>query len=327
METSDNLISVIVPTYNAERTLSRCVDSILAQTEVCFEIILVDDGSTDSSNIICASYARRFDAVKLISQENLGITAARNAGLDAARGNYIAFVDSDDYIERGFLKRLLSAAEQFDADVCCCGFKKILENNTVEYSIAGEAHEVHPFMYLQDTLFSSLAGYVWNRLYRRSTVGSLRFTDSSVGPLAEDLLFNCALWGSIRRVVYVDGCRYCYVYRKDSLSHDPAAGIKDGVWALEAITSDVRELLPNQEDINELMRAREAQNAFNELLAVSGLHEYDWIRPRLISLIKRNFTSYCRFERSILKRVAYRVLPLLPPAMLGYIARSAGIQR
>ena len=95
----EKLLSVIVPVYNVENYLSRCVDSILSQSGVTLEVLLVDDGSTDASGKICDSYAARDDRVKVIHKENGGLSSARNTGLDRASGDYVTFVDSDDYLE------------------------------------------------------------------------------------------------------------------------------------------------------------------------------------------------------------------------------------
>ncbi len=326
MNRSDILISVVVPVYNAEKTLVRCLNSILAQADARLEVILVDDGSQDASGEICQSYAASYSEVTLISQTNRGISEARNAGLNIARGEYISFIDSDDYVLPGFFSNLLTVAKSYDADVCCCGFTKVLNGKNVRYSLADEPCLVPPFDYLRDMLFGSLAGYAWNRLYRKRALDSLHFEDSSVGALAEDLLFNCALWNLIERVVYAPSCLYCYVVRDGSLSNAHHAGIKDGIWLLDAITSDVKKMLPKSREVSDLLNARDAQNAFNELLVVSGIREYDWIRPRLISMVRDNYSAYCRFEKSIIKRIAYRLLPLLPSPVLGAIAKIAGLR-
>lgn len=323
MELSEDLISVIVPVYNVEETLERCLDSILDQDGVTLEVILVDDGSTDSCNQICVQYAEKYDEVSMVRQENGGLSAARNTGLEIATGTYVVFIDSDDYILPGMFAELLHAAKHYDADICCCGFTKVRDGNLNEYSLTSELREVQPFEYLRDMLFMPLAGYVWNRFYKRSLIGFHRFVKSPT----EDLLFNCELWGAINRVAYTPGSPYCYVFRSDSLSHSSYADIRDGVWAHDVIMRDVRKRFPDRRDVKDLLSARDAQSAFNELLLVSGIPEYDWIRPRLISMIHDNLPQYLAHERSAVKRIAYRVLPELPASWLGAIARLGGIQR
>lgn len=114
------LISVIIPVYNVEQYLRRCLDSVVAQTYQNLEIICVDDGSVDHSGKICDQYAARDARIKVIHQENQGLSAARNRGLDAAEGEYIAFVDSDDYILEDMYKKMLDKLLDYNVDLCVC---------------------------------------------------------------------------------------------------------------------------------------------------------------------------------------------------------------
>ena len=114
------LISVIIPVYNVEKYLRRCLDSVIAQTYQNLEIICVDDGSIDDSGKICDQYAVRDARIKVIHQENQGLSAARNRGLDAAEGEYIAFVDSDDYILEDMYKKMLDKLLDYSVDLCVC---------------------------------------------------------------------------------------------------------------------------------------------------------------------------------------------------------------
>ena len=114
------LISVIIPVYNVEKYLHRCLDSVIAQTYQNIEIICVDDGSIDESGRICNQYAVRDARIKVIHQENQGLSAARNRGLDAAEGEYIAFVDSDDYILEDMYKKMLDKLLNYNVDLCVC---------------------------------------------------------------------------------------------------------------------------------------------------------------------------------------------------------------
>ncbi len=121
MESSNYKISVIVPVYNVEQYLKRCVDSILAQTENRLEIILVDDGSTDCSGAICDAYASQYEQIRVCHKENGGLTSAWKAGLALAIGEYTGFVDSDDWIDPDMYERMLALAEREEADVTVCG--------------------------------------------------------------------------------------------------------------------------------------------------------------------------------------------------------------
>lgn len=121
MENSNCKLSVIVPVYNVERYLKRCVDSLLAQTEENLEIILVDDGSTDRSGALCDEYAQRESRIRVHHKENGGLTSAWKAGMELAQGNYVGFVDSDDWIDKEMYERMLKMAQREDADMVVCG--------------------------------------------------------------------------------------------------------------------------------------------------------------------------------------------------------------
>lgn len=126
------LISVIVPVYNVEQYIHQCVDSILSQTYKNLEIILVDDGSPDNCPAICDGYARNDDRVKIIHQENGGLSAARNSALDLCTGEYIAFVDSDDWIESNAYEEMMSEMQKKDLDVVFCGVNVITADGAIK---------------------------------------------------------------------------------------------------------------------------------------------------------------------------------------------------
>ena len=127
-------ISVIVPVYNTEKYLKRCIDSILAQSYSDFELLLIDDGSTDASPAICDEYATNDSRVRVFHKPNGGVSSARNLGLDNARGEWIAFVDSDDWIESEMLYLFISKAEKTDSDIVFCNHKCIMVNVSYKYS-------------------------------------------------------------------------------------------------------------------------------------------------------------------------------------------------
>ena len=134
-------ISVIIPVYKAENYLCHCIDSILGQSFVDFELILVDDGSPDGSGAICDEYAKKDDRIRVIHQKNRGVSSARNAGLDAARGNWVTFIDSDDYVKKEFLEHLYEC----EYDLIIGGYEQSenLEGTTKKvYFASYEIHEM-----------------------------------------------------------------------------------------------------------------------------------------------------------------------------------------
>jgi glycosyltransferase involved in cell wall biosynthesis len=221
-------ISIIVPIYNVEEFLNKCINSILAQTFKNFELILVNDGSTDRSGEICNYYAEKDHRITVIHKENGGVSSARNIGINLAIGKYIAFVDPDDTIESQMYEELLKAAKKHNADVVVCPIKSI---NTKNLSVSVSSiwrdvnnpltkkiieNELIPSI-LIDKNYSLVSSV--NKLYRKSIVNLINLTFEEHKDHSEDARFNFTLLTSINRLVYVDKPLYNYYIRnRDSLS-------------------------------------------------------------------------------------------------------------
>lgn len=182
-------LSVIVPVYKVEPYLRRCIDSILAQTFRDFELILIDDGSPDNCGVICDEYAAKDSRIRVIHQANQGVSAARNAGLDIARGTYLGFVDSDDWIEPEMYETMLATAKEKQVDVVVCGINYCEENGTfIRSDLKSEG------MYINEQMMASLYGMpnplgggCCNKLFHTQIVNEKRFRQKIA--MAEDWLF------------------------------------------------------------------------------------------------------------------------------------------
>lgn len=179
-------ISVIVPVYKVENYLNRCVDSILCQTFSDLEIILVDDGSPDNCGIICDEYARQDERIKVIHKRNGGLSSARNAGLDIASGDYIGFVDSDDWIHPQMYEILYSNAVKSNVNIITCRYKKASDINDSENKNFDIEHNVRTyekdeiFNDFFDTFYRDIFPTVWNKLYKREIFQNLRFENGRI---------------------------------------------------------------------------------------------------------------------------------------------------
>ena len=166
-----DLISVIIPVYKVEKYLCRCVDSVLEQTYTNMEIILVDDGSPDNCPVMCDEYARQDSRVKVIHQENAGLSGARNAGIDMAQGQWLAFVDSDDYLAADFLERLYQACVDTGSSLSVCRWEYVRGETIPEHG-TGETRvytgrEMLANLYVPDGAYFVVA---WNKLYRKEWI-------------------------------------------------------------------------------------------------------------------------------------------------------------
>ena len=308
-------VSVVVPVFNAESSLSKCVNSIVGQQGVEVEVVLVDDKSVDGSLERCRAFASRLDNVTVIAlEENKGPSAARNAGLEVAHGDFVAFVDSDDYIDPGMLSQMVAAASDFDVSLVCCGVTREIEGQKRREPIATEPSVVDAMKYLEDMLFSPLAGYLCNRLYSRALLTGLRLDESL--RFSEDLVFNCSVWNRIASVAYIPQCPYVYVENQASLTMHKDAFIVDGSWAFSSVIPLLRAALPKDPPVESLLFKREMKYAFYGIRYLSGSDEHAGVRKELMDACKKAWPDYRSLEPSLAMRVLDWVTLHMPEALL-----------
>ena len=216
------IITIIVPVYNTEQYLTKCLDSIVSQTFTDFEVLLIDDGSTDGSGKICERYSRFDNRFITIHQLNQGVSASRNNGLQQARGKYIAFVDSDDCIHPQMLELLYETIRQGDYDFSMARYQSVVDNEQILFQdiVSPRLRELSP----QEAI-CGLFGYsgedvkymvCWNKLYDKRLLETVRFSKFKV---SEDLLFNVEVFGKVRKAVEAECNLYYYVQHNTSVSH------------------------------------------------------------------------------------------------------------
>ena len=209
-------ISVIVPVYNVEQYLERCVDSIINQTYTNLEIILVNDGSTDNSGKLCDELAKKDERIRVIHKENGGLSDARNRGIDEAESDLVGFIDSDDYIDSDMYEVLLKNLNNTDADLSMCALYDVY-NNTPEAQVANKetwelSSEQAIKMVMEAKILSVTAV---NKLYRKSLFSDLKF---EVGKIAEDSCIMVKLLDKCKKIVATNEKKYYYVHRENSIT-------------------------------------------------------------------------------------------------------------
>jgi len=227
------VISIIVPIYNVEKYLPRCLDSVLAQTFTDFECILVDDGSPDNCPAICDEYASRDNRIIVIHQENKGVAIARDRGLKKAQGEFVHFVDSDDWIESDALELLYKKQQETDSDLVLGGFYRIYKQYSETYIYPEISNNVLPILY-----YLSGPSCMWGKLYRKSLFENYLLVEANT---AEDLTCNVQIFSKIRveKLQKIDSIIYNYdctsygitsqrKYNYKSYSEDPC--IKCYLW-------------------------------------------------------------------------------------------------
>lgn len=235
-------ISVIVPIYKVEQYLNRCIDSIINQTYTNLEIILVDDGSPDNCPKICDEYAKKDDRIKVIHKENGGLSDARNVGLDIASGNYIAFVDSDDYIELNMLESMMNDLIKNNVDLVVCNIRYILgDKKNVKYNENDRILNKYEAMeeYIKDGIIQAVA---WNKLYKRNIIGNMRY---KVGKTNEDEFFTYKVINNAEKIYYNSNAFYNYLQRENSITGRYSIKRLDGVEACYERLNFVKDKYPS----------------------------------------------------------------------------------
>lgn len=213
-------VSVIVPVYQAQDTLGRCVDSILKQSFKDLELILVDDGSRDHSPAICDLYARRDGRVRVIHKENSGVSDTRNRGIAEAIGEYIQFVDSDDWLSPDATEQMVTTAKRYQADLVVADFFRVSGNLVAKKHREMPENPLSCKQYAQMMMkdpASFYIGVLWNKLYRREIIAQQKMKMNPELRICEDLLFNLEYLRFVKTAATVDVPVYYYVRTANSL--------------------------------------------------------------------------------------------------------------
>lgn len=218
-------ISIIVPVYKVEPYIHKCVDSILNQTFKDFELILVDDGSPDNCGKICDEYGQKDNRVIVIHKANEGISSARNAGLDIARGEYIGFVDSDDYIEKDMYEKLYKCSNSNNADISIIGVKEVNELGSVLYEYIPNKIDFCEIL---------KRAHTWNKLFKKKLFFENNFFFIE-NKYYEDLELIPKLFIKANKVCSVNDIAYMYLQREGSTTRERDEKILDMLWAYKEI--------------------------------------------------------------------------------------------
>lgn len=271
------IVSIIVPIYNTEKYLRKCVDSILKQTYENLEVILVNDGSPDNSLEICREYERLDSRVKVINKKNGGLSSARNAGLEICTGKYITFVDSDDYLEKNAIKHLIENIKEGDADIAYI-HEIIVDEEYDEKQINLDEH-IKTIYYSRNFLSAicerKVNCAVWGKLFKRELFDVLRFNETR---LNEDfLLFSEMLLEKEVKIIEDTYNGYYYLERINSISRQGfSKSLKDAVYN----TIEMKEL---------------AKKQCNSLVPYYGAYAAYQARTALITMTENQYNSECEF--------------------------------
>lgn len=284
-------ISVIVPVYNVERYIERCIESLLNQTYINLEIILVDDGSTDKSPEICDLYSKKFENLKVIHKENGGQSSARNMGLTVSTGSYIGFVDSDDWVSPIMFEYLYKILIESDSDISdIMGF---YAEKPVELEQPNEELKIYEgknilLNYLYSGIAESVGQYaVWRKLYRRELFESIRFEE---GRINEDILINYQLLQKSKRLVRSNKLLYYYFQNNESTTRN---GLKRKDFDLLYICKKVVEMSSDDDELRYYAEIKLSRSYFSLLakIAYYGFKDEDIDKRRTIKELTLNLRN------------------------------------
>ena len=318
------MLTLSIPVYNMEQYLPRCMETMLAQTCQDFEILLVDDGSTDNSGQMCDDYAAKHsDFIRVVHKENGGLSSARNAGIDAAKGKYIIFPDPDDWVEPDYVEKLLEYRQQFDADLVCTGYFVDAENNCIpakqdQLPMTLSGTEAQKALILPP----QMSGFAWNKLYRLDLIRKhgLRFLDD-VG-ITEDLDFAYRYLAFCRTVCFAPSARTYHYFQRDGAAtrSDFSQRKLDSLRTYEKIIADCEHTMP---DLAQAAKDEICTTAVNLIWMYQNSKIEDTEAKKiLLCRIRENLPAYLRGKRYSPGRKVQAVLAGFCPGLYAHLKNA-----
>ena len=299
------MISIIIPVYKAEKTIRRCLDSIMHQSYEDWEAIVVDDGSPDDAGKICDEYERVDSRFRVIHQKNGGVSSARNAGLDISRGEYIAFCDSDDYVEKNWLISFIRHIEGYDVVVAGLTYIKGEQKSAFRLKF----HDDSP-SYSADVMSKSESfGYLYTKLFKSSIIQKhhIRFNESF--RFLEDEEFICRYWTHIERVLSVDATDYQYFVPEFASKYSDI----DNYYLYLSLLENASKFIAYDDSVT--MR-KYTMGIFRSMMLAYEKHNYaeGWKRLRKFASLSGKFKRYNKYM-NIIRSWNYM---LWHPILIGY---------
>ena len=293
MNHKEPLISVVVPVYNVEKYLKRCLNSILVQTYSNLEILLIDDGSTDQSGQICDEFAKLDSRIRVLHKNNGGLSDARNVGIEAAKGEYVTFVDSDDYVDEDLIEYLYKMIEQTHTEMSVC-INRLYNEKTRKFQIGADdgkkeiltVHEsIKRLLYRQNFFVSACA-----KLYKKDLFLNIRYPK---GKLYEDTAVTYKLVLKAGRIAYGRSCKYTYCVRDNSITRSAFNPRQlDLVEAADSAVSDITKRFPDLAQAGMCFRLWARFSTLNRMSHVGP--EFYLKREEIIQFIREHGDSVLR---------------------------------
>lgn len=272
-------ISIIIPVYNVEKYLSRCIRSLLNQTFSDFEILLIDDGSTDKSGEICNEYSKNFDFIKVYHKDNGGLSDARNYGIDKSRGKYVTFVDPDDFVHKDYLKTLFELVQEDEVQVSCISGVRYLEGSKIPNTGHSSENVVNTTDGLRNMLIRKGFGVsAWGKLFEKEMFRTIRFPK---GKIYEDIFTIPYVIAKSEKIAYKEEYMYYYFVRKDSITH--AEFDSRNLMMLEGLNKLSEFIMANYPELKDAMQCRYIWDILSLINKACSTKEYKKLVKKIIS--------------------------------------------
>lgn len=258
------LISIIVPIYNVEEYLEKCIESIIKQTYENLEIILVDDGSTDNSGKICDIYAKKDERIKTIHRENSGVSVTRNIGLENCNGEYIGFVDPDDYISPTMYEILYDTLKRNNADISMCSYQ-CFDSEKIEFTKSNNEISYNKNEALKELILDKdITSHLWNKLYKKDLFNEVSFP---INKIYEDVGTIYFVLEKANLIIYNKSIQYAYFQRSTSLCNSISEKKMNNY--IEMIDDRYKYLKSNFKELEEILNISRIQSSliFNYIVA------------------------------------------------------------
>lgn len=297
------LITIIVPVFRVEKYIRKCIESIINQTYQNLEVLLIDDGSDDGCPLICDEYSKKDKRIKVVHKKNGGLSEARNCGLEIAKGEYISFIDSDDFVESQMIERLYSCLKKTNSELSICSYSCVDEDGNdfgkkkpSFESFSCDKDEV--FLLYDKPLLSWLLGVAWNKLYKKCIFDRIRYP---IGKLHEDDFVSFLIYDECQSVAFVSDVLYHYTQRSKSIMKSyNIHHIDSAEAALNRIDFALKTkrffLIPKAEDL----ALNTIFHSFTKALAKKE-KEYALCLQKRYFITYRHITSFC--NKSFSKKV------------------------
>lgn len=315
------MVSIIVPVFNREKELDRCLSSIINQSFKDLDIILIDDGSTDCSPQLCDKYSDKYNMVRVFHNSNMGVSETRNFGLRNAKGDYICFIDSDDYVDEKYIEKLYTSITSGDYNVSICDYYEVIDTEKILCRLPYNKIDINSSKLLNDILYSRTRNsFCWGRMWKKDIITS---TFKNIG-YCEDTVFNVEnLAVPDISVSYVKEPLYYYVRHKNSITGQEKAVHLNDILNVTEMISDIskKNALVNAKAVRSLVVN---YSFFVYLIAArhNDSNEYDFVKERSKSLIKKYNLKVLFDLKSTIKTKAACIMSVFSMKMVSKVYYS-----